>query len=366
MNQALSPLEIEIRRIISVAGPMTVAHYMDLCLAHPKYGYYITRDPFGAGGDFTTAPEVSQMFGELLGIWAASVYRIMGKPSHVQLVELGPGRGTMIRDVLRATQVVPEFRRALSLHLVEISPKLEEIQRDGLEGFQVPRFWHRKLEDVPHGPSVILANEFVDALPVHQAVKQVAGWHERVIGLDPAGNFKLGLAPDPIPHFDRLLPQKVRNAPVGAIFEWRTDNLPLEIGRRVRDNGAALIVDYGHAQTDIGDTLQAVGDHAFADPKSAPGMADITAHVDFEIFGLSAESMGAAIHGPVEQGEFLRRLGIEDRAQALKERASPEKAQEIDLALTRLTQAGRTGMGELFKAVAVASPKLGPLPGFIV
>ncbi|HVY01009.1 MAG TPA: SAM-dependent methyltransferase [Pseudorhodoplanes sp.] len=365
MTQTLSPLEMEIRRIISVAGPMPVAHYMDLCLAHPKYGYYLTREPFGAGGDFTTAPEVSQMFGELVGIWAASVYGMMGKPAQVHLVELGPGRGTMMRDILRATQVVPEFRKALSLHLVEISPKLEQAQREALEGFEVKRHWYRRLEDVPAGPAIIVANEFVDALPVHQAVKQAGGWHERVIGLDKAGNFKLGLAPYPIPHFDRLLPQRVREAPIGSIFEWRTDNLPLEIGRRVRDGGAALVIDYGHARTDIGDTLQAVGGHAFVDPKSAPGTVDITAHVDFEIFGSSAESMGAAIHGPVEQGEFLRRLGIEARAAALKARA-PDKAGEIDAAVTRLTQGGRTGMGELFKAMALADPRLGPLPGFVV
>jgi SAM-dependent MidA family methyltransferase len=366
MTHALSPLEIEIRRIISVAGPMPVAHYMDLCLTHPKYGYYVAREPFGKGGDFTTAPEISQMFGELIGLWAASVYRIMGEPAQVNLVELGPGRGTMMRDVLRATQVVPQFRKALSLHMVEISPKLEQAQRQTLASFDVPRAWHRRLVDVPQGPAIILANEFVDALPVHQAMKQAAGWYERVIGLDKAGHFKLGLAPRPIAHFDRLLPQKVRDAEPGSIFEWRTDNLPFEIGRRVRENGAALVIDYGHANTDIGDTLQAVGDHAFADPQSAPGMIDITAHVDFEIFGSSAESMGAAVHGPVTQAEFLRRLGIEARAGALKARAPAGKATDIDAALTRLTQGGRTGMGELFKAMALADPKLGALPGFVL
>lgn len=364
MNQTLPPLETEIRRIISIAGPMSVAHYMSLCLTHPQHGYYLTRDPFGSAGDFTTAPEVSQMFGELLGLWAAAVYRLMNSPSDILLVELGPGRGTMMRDVLRATQVVPEFRKALHIHMVEISPRLEQAQRDALAGFEAPMTWHRTLDDVPRGPSIILANEFVDALPVHQVVKQPKGWHERVIGLNSAGQFALGMSPDPVPHFERLLPQRLRAAPVGSVFEWRTDHLPLEIGRRVRDGGAALVIDYGHLQSDFGDTVQAIGEHAFADPKSAPGLVDITAHVDFEAFGIEAEDMGARIHGPLQQGEFLHRLGIEARAQALKARAAADKAAEIDAALTRLTQSGRTGMGELFKVMALADPKLGVLPGF--
>jgi SAM-dependent MidA family methyltransferase len=362
--QPLPPLETEIRRIISVAGPMPVAQYMSLCLSHPIHGYYITRDPFGAAGDFTTAPEVSQMFGELIGLWAAAVYRLMGAPSRVLLVELGPGRGTMMRDILRAIHVVPEFKRAVSVHMVEISPRLEQAQRTLLGEAGMSASWHRAPEEVPQGPTILLANEFVDALPVHQVVKQANGWHERVVGLDKAGNFALGLAPDPVPHFDRLLPAHLRSAPSGSVFEWRTDNVALEIGRRVREGGAALVIDYGHVKSEIGDTVQAIGAHAFADPKSAPGFVDVTAHVDFEAFGLAAESMGAAIQGPVEQGEFLRRLGIDARAEALKSRAQANQAAEIDAALRRLTQGGRTGMGELFKAMALCDPKLGILPGF--
>jgi SAM-dependent MidA family methyltransferase len=306
------------------------------------------------------------MFGELVGIWAASVYRLMNSPPHIQLVELGPGRGTMMRDVLRATQVVPDFRKAIAVHMVEVSPRLQELQRKAIEGFDVPRFWHSSLDEVPHAPSIILANEFVDALPVQQAVKRGKNWHERVVGFDDAGRLSFGLAPDPLPHFERLMPDAVRGASEGAIYEWRTDNLPLELGRRVRDNGAALIIDYGHAESGPGDTLQAIGSHGFADPLAQPGKVDLTAHVDFEAFGRAAESMGTAIHGPVMQREFLNRLGIEARASALKARATPEQSAAIELAWLRLTEGGRTGMGELFKAMAIADPKLGALPGFEV
>jgi SAM-dependent MidA family methyltransferase len=359
-----APLENEIRRLIAVAGPMPIARYMSLCLTHPKYGYYITRDPFGAQGDFTTAPEVSQIFGELLGLWALSVWRMMDQPETVRLIELGPGRGTMMRDALRAAKVLPAFRRALSIHMVEISPTLEQLQRSTLSDVDAPLFWHRSLLDVPEGgATIILANEYVDALPVHQMMRQSGGWHERVIGLDANGAFRLGLSPDPVPQFDRFMPERIKQAPVGSIFEWRNDLHVLDIARRVRDRGAALIIDYGHAESAVGETLQSVNEHAFSDPLSAPGLADITAHVDFEIFGQAAESMGAMVQGPVTQGRFLSELGIEARAEALRKGASGEQAANITAAVARLTESGRTGMGDLFKVMAICDPKLGPLPG---
>jgi NADH dehydrogenase [ubiquinone] 1 alpha subcomplex assembly factor 7 len=359
-----SQLEKEIRRLIAVGGPMPIARYMTLCLTHPQYGYYVTRDPFGADGDFTTAPEVSQIFGELLGLWALSVWRMLGEPEAINLIELGPGRGTMMRDALRASKVLPQFREALSVHMVEISPTLEQVQRGTLSDADVPVSWHRHLLDVPEGPSIILANEYLDALPVHQVVKQKDGWHERVIGLNTNGEFALGLAPDALTQFDRFMPKKVKEAPVGAIFEWRNDIHAFDIARRVRNKGAALFIDYGHVESDIGETLQSVNDHAFADPLSAPGLADITAHVDFFIFGEAAESMGASVHGPVTQAKFLRELGIDARADALRRGASAEQAATITSAVARLTESGRTGMGDLFKVIAISDPKLGPLPGF--
>jgi SAM-dependent MidA family methyltransferase len=359
------PLEAEIRRLISIAGPMPIAQYMATCLCHPTHGYYMTRDPFGAAGDFITAPEISQMFGELIGLWAAAVWRQMGSPENIRLIELGPGRGTMMADALRAARVMPDFRKAIVAHLVEISPALQQLQKQTLEQTNVPLLWHAALEEVPEGPAIILANEFFDALPVHQAIKQEDGWHERVVMVDNVGNFILGALLAPLPQLERLLPQRVRDASVGNIFEWRTDSIALEIGRRVaRRGGAALVIDYGHAQSDVGDTVQAVGDHAYANPLVAPGLVDLTAHVDFQSLAEAAESIGARIHGPLQQGEFLRRLGIEARVASLKAHALPENAGEIDAAMERLTGTGARKMGVLFKAMGIADPKLGVLPGF--
>jgi NADH dehydrogenase [ubiquinone] 1 alpha subcomplex assembly factor 7 len=364
MADQRSPLESEIRRLIDVAGPMPVADYMRLCLTHPQYGYYINRDPLGADGDFTTAPEISQMFGELIGLWTASVWRQMGAPENVRVIELGPGRGTLLLDALRAAKVVNGFRTAVVLHLVEISVALQQVQERRLESLDVPVLWHAALEDVPPGPSIIIANEFIDALPIHQAVKRRDGWHERVIHVAPDGNLAIGAAPEPLPHFEATLPRGLRQAPDGSIYEWRSDITALELGRRVRAEGAALIIDYGHARYGLGETLQAVANHSFADPLRAPGRADLTAHVDFEAFAQCAESIGARIHGPISQRALLFKLGIEKRAAALKAVAPRDKAGDIDFALSRLTAGGPSGMGELFKVLAIADPKLGPLPGF--
>jgi NADH dehydrogenase [ubiquinone] 1 alpha subcomplex assembly factor 7 len=363
MADQLSPLDAEIRRRIAIAGPMPVGQYMRLCLTHPDYGYYMTRDPFGTHGDFITAPEISQMFGELIGLWAASVWRQMGTPENVRLVELGPGRGSMMLDVMRAAHIVPAFRVAVVVHLVEISPALEQRQRQALAGTDLPVEWHRSLDEVPDGPTIILANEFFDSLPVQQAVMCADGWHERVVKVDDNG-FALGHARDPIPLFDQMLPPAVRDAQIGDIFEWRADQTALELGRRVvRSNGAALVIDYGHLESATGDSLQAVGAHDFADPLAAPGQVDLTAHVDFQALAQAAESMGARAHGPLEQSVFLRRLGIGSRATALK-LAAPHKAEEIDAAHDRLTNEEATGMGTLFKAIGFSHPKLGPLPCF--
>jgi SAM-dependent MidA family methyltransferase len=361
----MPPLEAEIRRRIAAAGPMPVAQYMSLCLTHPQYGYYVTRDPLGAKGDFVTAPEISQMFGELIGLWTAAVWKQMGSPANVRLIELGPGRGSMMLDALRALSTVPAFRKALVVHFVEISPALEKRQRQAMGGVDVPVDWHQKLDEVPEGPSIVIANEFFDALPVHQAVMCVDGWHERVVKIADDGSFQFSHARDPIPLFDQMLPQALRNSQIGAIFEWRADQVALELGRRVvRGQGAALVIDYGHVKSATGDTFQAVGSHDFVNPLRTPGQVDLTAHVDFESLVQVAESIGASAHGPVEQGEFLKRLGIETRAEALKRGSPLSKNAEIDSALARLTGTVGIGMGALFKAIAFAHPKFGELPGF--
>jgi SAM-dependent MidA family methyltransferase len=362
---APSPLEAEIRARIAAHGPIPVADYMALCLAHPQHGYYMTRDPFGARGDFITAPEISQMFGELVGAWAAAVWRQMGAPKGVRLVELGPGRGTLMSDALRATKVMPGFLEAASVHLVEISPSLQAKQQQTLRDAAAPLSWHGSVDGVPGGPAIVIANEFFDALPVHQAVKTARGWCERRVGIDHDKLvFMLG---KPVAGLDARLPVSARNAPDGAIFEWRDDDAATALARRLtRDGGAALVIDYGHTTSAVGDTLQALGRHAFADPLAAPGELDLTAHVDFEALMRAAASAGAATFGPITQGELLQRLGISERARKLKEKAAPEAAARIDEALARLTGSGRTEMGALFKAFALAHPSLGAPPAFEV
>jgi len=359
-----SPLEREIRRLITVAGPMPVAEYMRLCLTHPQHGYYITHDPIGVSGDFVTAPEISQMFGELIGLWMISVWQQMGSPENVRIIELGPGHGSLMMDAFRAARIAKEFQSAAVLHLVEISPKLKEVQQKRMEALGMATLWHSALADVPGGPSIIVGNEFIDALPVHQAVKQGDGWHERVVELSSEGNFSIGAARDPLPHFEATLPPALRQAPTGSLYEWRSDTIAFEIARRVRAGGVALLIDYGHVRQGLGETLQAVAGHSFQDALHRPGEADLTAHVDFVAFAQNAEMVGVRAHGPVPQRDFLHRLGIERRAAALKARAPSDKVNDIDRALFRLTGTGPAGMGELFKVLAIADQRLGSLPGF--
>jgi NADH dehydrogenase [ubiquinone] 1 alpha subcomplex assembly factor 7 len=359
----LSPLHTEVKRLIRASGPMPVWRYMELCLWHPQHGYYISRDPLGREGDFVTAPEVSQMFGELLGLWAASVWKAIGSPQLFRLIELGPGRGTMMSDALRALRVLPPLYQTLSVHMVEINPVLREKQKSALTGLRNVS-WHERIDEVPEGPCVIFANEYFDVLPIHQMVHRETGWHERVITLDDDENFIYDLAPDATPGFEALVPPLVGAAPLGAIFEWRPDNEIMTLARRVRDQrGAALIIDYGHIRSDVGDTFQAIARHSFADPLKTPGLADITAHVDFEALSRAAEAVGARAHGPVTQGDFLQRLGIETRALTLMQKASHEVSEDISNGLKRLIGGGRTGMGSLFKVLGISDPDIPVLAG---
>ena len=361
----MTPLESEIRARIATDGPITVAEYMALCLGHPAHGYYVTRDPFGAAGDFVTAPEISQMFGELIGLWAAALWQHMGRPSRVRLVELGPGRGTLMADMLRAAKVLAPFRAALAVHLVEVSPVLRRRQQEMLADSGVACAWHADLAEVPEGPAIVVANEFFDALPVHQAVRALGGWHERMVGIGADGRLTFAVHPDPLPGFASMVPPRARVAPMGAVYEWRSDRLAQDLaGRVARDGGAALAIDYGHVESGPGQTLQAVAGHAYVDPLAAPGEADLTAHVDFPVLARAAERAGARVHGPITQGELLRRLGIAERAQQLRQVADPDQAAGIDAALARLTGTGRDQMGALFKAIVLADPRLGDVPGF--
>jgi SAM-dependent MidA family methyltransferase len=359
-----SPLHSEIRQLIKASGPMPVWRYMELCLTHPQFGYYVSRDPLGREGDFTTAPEVSQMFGELLGLWAASVWKAIGSPPLLRLIELGPGRGTMMSDALRALRVLPPLYQSLSVHLVEINPVLRDKQKSMLTGVRNIA-WHDSIDDVPDGPAVILANEYFDVLPIHQMVRLETGWHERTVEIAPDGRLVFGSAAEPTQRFEVLLPPLIRAAPVGAVFEWRPDAEIMKIASRVRNqDGAALIIDYGHLRSDAGDTFQAIARHSFTDPLKHPGQADVTAHVDFQALASAAEGLGARVHGPVTQGDFLRRLGIETRALTLMAKASHEVSEDISGALKRLIGGGRGGMGSLFKVLALTEPRLTSLAGF--
>ncbi len=358
------PLETEIKRLIRIVGPMPIADYMARCLTHPVHGYYATRDPLGEAGDFITAPEISQMFGELIGLWAAAVWRMMGAPGAINIVELGPGRGTMMADALRAARIAPEFDAAITVHLVETSPALRDRQRQKLGDLGKTIAWHTSLREVPTTPAIYLANEFFDALPINQAICQADGWHERTVELDAHGELRFAIAREPLRSFEQTVPLTLRDAPIGAIFEWRSNHIALELGRRVADAGVALIIDYGHVRSEVGDTFQAVRGHRFDDPLAAPGHADLTAHVDFDALAGAAAAMDARVFGPVEQATFLRRLGIDKRAEALKAKASPAAKRAIDDALDRLTNQSATGMGRLFKVLGLAHPKLAALPGF--
>ena len=363
MITEFSPLLNEIKKLIKSSGPMPVWRYMELCLMHPEHGYYVSRDPLGREGDFVTAPEVSQMFGELLGLWAASVWRAIGQPPLLRLIELGPGRGTMMADALRALRVLPPLYQSLTIHMVEVNPVLREKQRATLSGVRNIT-WHDTIDDVVEGPAVIFANEYFDVLPIHQMVKRETGWHERTVQLDQNGRLVFAHASEPTPHFEVLLPPLVRAAPIGAVFEWRPDKEIMKIARRVREqDGAALIIDYGHMRSDAGDTFQAIARHSFTDPLRNPGQADVTAHVDFQALARAAEDIGARAHGPVTQGDFLKRLGIETRAASLMAKAAPEVSADIDGALKRLTESGRGGMGSMFKVIGISRPDLVSLAG---
>ncbi len=353
-------LKDHIAGLIRQEGPISVARYMALSLGHPTLGYYTTRDPFGAAGDFTTAPEISQMFGELIGLWAAQAWLDMGAPPHARLIEIGPGRGTLMADALRAIgRAVPAMAKRVAVVMVETSPVLRDAQARKLAGAPARIAWATTVEEALQGPCVVIANELLDALPVRQFVRTPEGWRERLVGLDAGGGLVFGLAGD-------VSAQIAATAPVGAVLEVpeASDGLVATVAAHLaREGGAALLIDYGSGEAGFGDTLQAVRRHAFADPLGEPGEADLTTQVNFARAAAVARAAGAAAHPLLTQGELLSRLGLHQRAAALKAKATPAQGAAIDAAVHRLTEDGATGMGALFKALAVSHPSLTP-PGF--
>jgi len=350
-----TPLAEKLRRLIEANGPMTVAQYMAHCLTDPEHGYYVTRDPLGRSGDFITAPEVSQMFGEILGGWLIHVWDLCGAPSPVSLVELGPGRGTLMADILRVASRVPKFGVAAHVRLVEASPVLKARQADALKDSSFPLSWHASLDEIPPGPMLLVANEFFDALPIRQYQRIAGEWRERVVSLDAAGELAFGIGPG-----------RLANGPVaseGATLEVSepAEALVDQIAERIAtDGGAALIIDYGNQRTAGDPTLQAVRGHRYTDPLAAPGEADLTAHVDFGALARRAIAEGAAVHGPMPQGEFLLALGLLDRAGRLGSDADEATRDQLRAAVERLAEPYQ--MGDLFKMLAITQVGIAPPP----
>ncbi|QQA43775.1 class I SAM-dependent methyltransferase [Pelagovum pacificum] len=351
----MSALRDLLLRQIALTGPLTVADYMAYCLSHPEHGVYTRADPLGARGHFTTAPEISQMFGELTGLALAQSWLDQGAPSEIVLAELGPGRGTLMQDILRATRGVPGFRDAIRLHLVETSPAMRAAQAERLGTAN----WHDHVADLPEAPLFLIANEFFDALPVRQFLREGNGWRERVIG-ETEGTLAFGLSP-PAPL--AALEGRLADTEEGDMVELCATAEPMaaEIGRRIEAHGgAALIVDYGDwGQT--GDTLQAISHHRKVKVLEAPGEADLTAHVDFR--PIAAAAAPAAATEPVPQGVFLERLGIADRARTLAASLSGGALGEHIAAHRRLTHPAE--MGHLFKVMGIYPTTAAPPPGLM-
>jgi SAM-dependent MidA family methyltransferase len=347
-------LERRLKRQIALEGPMTVAAYMAACLHDPDGGYYAAQPRLGADGDFITAPLISQMFGELIGLWVGEMWDRLGRPPAVRLVELGPGDGTLMRDALRALKHVPGFAASADLWLVEPSAPLRALQAAQLAG--VDLHWAGRLDEVPgSAPLLLIANEVLDCLPCRQFVRTEAGWAERRVGLDAAGELTFGLSPPP-GGFEP--PAFAAAAPMGAILELSAAQTALadEIGARVaKDGGAALLIDYGRAAPGFGDTLQALAAHTKVSPLVTPGQADLTVHADFPAVAAAAIQAGAGATRILSQAAFLRALGIDQRAGALMEAAQArgrgDQAEMIGRQHARLM--AHDQMGALFKAIAI-------------
>lgn len=356
-----TPLARQIKESIRRDGPMTVQTYMARCLWDQEFGYYRKQRVFGASGDFITSAEISQVFGELIGVWAGVIWQnVFKSPDTVTLAEYGPGRGTMMRDAMRSSRVVPGFAKAVRPHLVEASQALSELQGTTLGEFRDTVTWGTKLDEFAP-PAIIIANEFLDSWPVAQWIKTADGWRIRGVSLDPAGELQFDALAGDCPHdaFEALLP----NAPAGAVVEMqRLDRLASALQSLMqRGPVVLLLIDYGHTIAAAGDTLQAVRAHKYESPLASPGEADLTAHVNFYDLASTLHRAGLALDGPVTQAEFLGSVGIVERASRLMA-ANPQRAGEIETGVARLL--APNGMGSRFKVLAARSPDLPPLPGF--
>lgn len=353
-----SPLEERLITLIKANGPMTVADYMSDALFHPQYGYYTSQSPFGTLGDFTTSPEISQIFGELIGLWLVQSWIDMGEPDFFHLVELGPGRGVLMEDIIRASAIRPEFKKAARIWLVETSGRLRHEQQKRLRHLDPEIAWKDRLEDVPEGPLLLVANEMLDCLPVRQFIMTEDGWRERMVNVNETGDalaFSTAFAP-PL-NAPKLPPaDDYRKGDIFELCQPANDLTEAIASRVTSQKGRALIVDYGHIRAGAGDTLQAVKNHASWPVLRAPGTADITAHVNFSQLTDSVFDCGAAAHGPLTQGDFLRRLGLETRVAKLSAGKPEHVVQDIQSAAFRICAPSQ--MGEIFKALCISSPGL--------
>jgi SAM-dependent MidA family methyltransferase len=350
-------LKDRLRAEIAQSGPISVADYMARCLHDPQGGYYATRPALGADGDFITAPMISQMFGELIGLWAVETWVRMGRPAAFVLAEIGPGDGTLMTDALRAARLAPEFLAAARLCLVETSIPLRERQAGKLADGPLTPSWCDRLEQLPDGPLILIANELLDCLPAKQFVRTGSGWAERRVGLDDKGELIFGLTPT------LARPGLPDDAEVGSIWESSSAQKAFgsALGSRMADHGgAALLIDYGRDAPGPGDTLQALVRHSKVDPLACPGEADLTVWADFPAVLEAARTAGAETIGPLPQGEFLQRLGLGHRAAALT-RSRPGLAETLERQRARLAEPDQ--MGTLFKACTIHRAGLIP-PGF--
>jgi NADH dehydrogenase [ubiquinone] 1 alpha subcomplex assembly factor 7 len=358
----MTALDEALARRIAREGPIAIDSFMAAALTDPDHGYYTTRDPLGAAGDFTTAPEISQMFGELIGLWHAACWFAAGQPANPVLAELGPGRGTLMADALRAITRACGGAQPFALHLVEASPVLMARQKAALTGHTVT--WHASLDDLPaDSPLHLIANEFLDALPIRQFVATPSGWRERLLDWRDGGLVPVLAAPEsPLPAIAAGLPE---GTPVGRVAEIAParEACTGAIARRIAGHGgAALLIDFTEPRLPLADTLQAVQGHAMVERFADAGLSDLTSAVDFAPLVRLAQAAGAAVHGPVGQGAFLGALGIDLRCAALQRAAGPEGAAAIAAARERLV--GRDAMGEDFRVMAILPADQPPPDGF--
>ncbi|MEL6371266.1 MAG: class I SAM-dependent methyltransferase [Pseudomonadota bacterium] len=362
-----SPLRERLAAMIAANGPISISDYMEDALFHPQFGYYTTGQPIGAAGDFITAPEISQVFGELIGLWLVQSWIDIGEPSMFNLIELGPGRGVLMADVLRVARLRPKFLDAARLWLVETSGRLRLEQQKRIKPTGAATQWADSLDDVPDGPFLLIANEFFDCLPIRQFVRTKTSWRERMVDVDPNDTAQLAFVLHDVPPEPEVNLPSRETTQEGEIYEvcQPSEAIARDLSDRLAHHkGRALIIDYGYDRDQTGETLQAIQGHAYCSPLEAPGVSDLTAHVNFASLIREGFSNGAVTAGPVPQGTFLDRLGLAARVQTLTQDKPPDVINDIEQGVARLV--GSHQMGTLFKVLCLYSPGLSVPAGFVV